>query len=470
MNARLAWMVFAGAAAVLVGHNAGAQALDRSKQPIASPASAFKFPAVTSRQLDNGLRVIVVEEHALPLVAVRAVLGVDSLLDPAGKEGLHALTMAMLREGTSTMTTEQQSAAIGALGNDVSPLRFTTISQNLDPSLALMADMLLQPAFPPAAFDRQKAVVAEVHSRRRLSQAAIGVREFYTHLLGAQDPMARSIIAPDASISSIGLEDVKAFYAANIRPNNAAIIVVGDVRAEEVVARVRQYFGAWKRGALSPRGATVSASPTATTIYLFDRPGAPQSFVYVGGLGPSRSSGDFAALETLAPVLGASANSRLQRSLRDQHAYMYSGTPFAVRWGAESTRSILYGSAAIGATKTDSALIEWMHGLRGIRDSSATQQEIEMAQLRLVGLLSAETETADSTADRLVYLVQNGLPLTYYDAYAARIEKVTREAVAGATRRNIDPDHLVIVVVGDRKVVEPALRAANIAPVVIVER
>jgi zinc protease len=207
----------------------------------------------------------------------------------------------------------------------------------------------------------------------------------------------------------------------------------------------------------------------STTIYLLDRPGVQQSYVFVGTLGPDRSSPDFAALEVMAPILGGSSGSRLYDNLRQRHSYMYSGTPATVNWRREPLPSVIGGSAAVATAKTDSALIEWLGELRAIRDREPTEREMTLARGALTGALPAQIETDDLIANRVMAMVQNGVPLDFYNSYGARIASVKPGQVRSAAAEYLDLSHLVIVIAGDRRVIEPALRAANIAPIVIVD-
>ena len=448
---------------------AAAQTIDRGHRPIAPPPAPFHFPAAHERMLDNGLRVIIVENHALPLVVVRAVLGVDSLADPAGKEGLFALDTAMLREGTEARTAEQQSAATAKLGNAVSPLRFTTITSNFRPSLDLMADMLMHPAFPSAALARQKAAVITAAESQRQVPATLARRLFMTKLLGAEHPMARGVLVSSASIERITRDDVVHFHDDYVRPNTTTLIVTGDVRVADAMRMIDKAFAGWKRGGTATPTIGPLARPSPTTIYLMDRPGIQQSLIFVGTLGPDRSSSDFAALEAMGPILGATPASRLQQNLRERHAYMYAGTPGAVVWRRVPWPSMIYGSAPIATAQTDSALIEWIGELRGIGERAPTEAEMALARGALLGALPAQIETDAGVADRIVSLVQNALPLDYYDSYVTQIGRVTAADVLAAAKRTVDTHKLVIVVVGDREAIESALRATNIAPVVIVD-
>jgi zinc protease len=461
-------IALAGAALTTAARPAIAQTLDRTKQPSAATPAPFVFPKVQSHTIPNGLRVILIEDHSLPLVAVRAVVGVDSLNDPAGKEGLFVLTAGMLREGTTSMTGEQLSAAATTLGNVVFPLRFTTITQNLDRSLALMADMLMRPAFPQPALDRLKGTLAATQQRQLQVAATIPNRIFLTQLFGAEHPLARTAIASEATMAPITRDDLQRFHQTFFRPNNTTIVVVGDVREADVVSAVTKSFGAWEPGVIP--AVSIDAAPPSrpTTIYLLDRPGAQQSYVAVGTLGPDRSSPDFAALDVMAPILGASGGSRLYQNLRERHSYMYSGTPAALTWRRGATPAVIGGSAAISTAKTDSALIEWLAELRGAAQRPPTEQEMVLARGALTGALPAQIETDDLLANRVMAMIQNDVPLDFYNSYGDRIAAVTPAGVTAAAAKHLDLSRLVIVVAGDRKTVEPALRAANIAPIVIV--
>ena len=175
-------------------------------------------------------------------------------------------------------------------------------------------------------------------------------------------------------MATITREDLQRFHGAYFRPNNTTVVVVGDVNEAAVVAAVTKHFGMWQRGPVPAPPSVPAAPPRATTIYLLDRPGAQQTYAFVGTLGPDRASPDFAALEILAPILGASSGNRLAQNLRERHSYMYTGTPAAVTWRRGRTPSVIGGSAAVSTAKTDSALIEWLGELRGVVERQPTSR------------------------------------------------------------------------------------------------
>jgi zinc protease len=442
--------------------------LDRSQRPAAPPPPAFTFPAITRRTLPNGLEVAVVENHELPVVAVRVVTEGGGFVDPVGKEGVFQLVTGMLREGTTTMSADQLAEAFADLGNSVSPGGFTTITRNLDRSLELMGEMLMHPAFPQAALDRQKANLAANLQRAREQPGFVAQRIFSNVVYGAGHPYERA--ASDRSVAAITRDDLVAFHEAYVRPQNVKLVVVGDVTAATVLPRVERALGQWAQG-----GTTVSyevpppKGAGKTTIYLFDRPNSPQSVVTMGQIGPSRASEDFYALEVMNTVLGQLSGSRLSQNLREKRAFTYGINSFW-QWRRAPEVATFTGSSSIVAAKTDSALMAWMQELRGIRgERPVTDRELDFARTNRVAGMPATMESNDQVADAVANLLRNNLPPDYYQQYARRVSTITGADVASVATKYVDPENTAIVIVGDRKVIEPGLRAANIAPIVIVD-
>jgi len=444
------------------------QKLDRSKRPTAAPAPTFTFPKFASRTLPNGLTVAIVENHELPVVAVRAVIEGGGLVDPRGKEGVYSLVSAMLREGTTSMTADELAEAFSDQGNGVNPTGFTTVVRNLDRSLELMAEMMMHPSFPEAALNRLKANnIANVQRSKDVPQI-VAQRLFSTLLYGADHPYARS--ATEQSLASITRDDLVRFHDEYIRPQNVKLVIVGDITPATVIPRVERAFGKWPKG-----GTTVSYQipspnpPGKTTIYLFDRPNSPQSVVTMGQIGPSRTIDDFYALEVMSTVFGALSGSRLNQNLREKHAYTYGANAFW-QWRRSPEASTFTGSSSIVAPKTDSALVEWFRELRGIRgDRPITSTELDFARTNRVAGLPAQLESNDAVANAIANNLQNNLAPDYLDRYVKRIGDITADEVTRAATKFVDPDNTVIVIVGDRKVIEPGLKAANIGPIVIVD-
>ena len=443
-----------------------AQGLDRAQRPKAGPEPAFKFPNVRMPNvLANGLHVYVVEDHSVPVVAVRVVTSADSTLDPPGKEGLYAVTLAALIEGTATRTADELAAAAADIGTDVRPTGFTTTAALFPRALEVLADMVTRPKLDGAAVERRKTIQTAVARRVAQDPLTLPRHLFYSMLYGEDDAFARSLVLTEASIRSITAGDVAEFYGSHFRPQNTSIVIVGDVASADALAQVRHALGAWSGGGTAPTTLPAAAAGVRpTTIYLHDVPGA-QAYLFVGAAGPARTSAE----SYDADVMSALATARLQRALREKRSFMYSGST-GFTWRRAARPSAFVGSTLVAAQKVDSALVEWLSMLRGLRGNEPiSPDELAAARRSRVGSLASRIDGADLVASRVVELVRDTLPLDYFDRYAARASSLTAADLTAVAARVIDMDHLVIVVAGDRKVIEPALRAANLAPVVVVD-
>ncbi len=210
-------------------------------------------------------------------------------------------------------------------------------------------------------------------------------------------------------------------------------------------------------------------APRPTTIYLFDRPNSAQSTIFLGHPTPARSSKDFYALETMGAFFGGGTGSRLSQSMREKRPLTY-GVSHIVTWRGMNDPSSFFGSTNVDPMKTDSALTVWLSEIKALTSSQPTDAELRFARAATVGSLGTRIETMDQMANQLTLLARDGLPLTYYDEYVKGMSAVTAADVAAAASRVVNPANLTIVVVGDRQKLEPILRAANIAPVVVVDQ
>jgi zinc protease len=465
----------AGALGVLlaVASAARSQDVDRAGRPAVPPPPTFKFPKLQSHTLPNGIRLLVVEDRSLPLVAVRAVFAVDSSADPVGKQGLYAVTMAALRDATMSKTADQLAEEIADLGANVLPTAFTTTSPEFARALGLMGDMVMHPRFDQEAINRLKANRAATVRTMAQNPSILPRRIFFSVLYGVGDPAMRVFASSDSDVASITRDDVVGFYHEHVGPGTMTLVIVGDVLDRDAVAEAGRVFGGWQNSASAANVASTPAAlaggsiPAArsTAIYLHDVPGT-QAFVYLGAAGPVRGGADQYVVETM----GGLVNARMQQVLREQKSFMYSGSA-AVLWFRNARPSPFFGATSVDATKIDSALVAWLGLLRGLRaDKPVTPDELEAIRRNSVGVLPARIDGPDALAARVAELARDRLPLDYFDRYAAGMSTVSAADVAATASRYIDLDHLVIVVTGDRKVIEPALRAANIAPVVVVDQ
>ena len=450
-------------------------AFDRTAIPGAGATPALRVPTWTSTRLANGAQFIVSSRHNLPLVSVTIdfVGGADQY-DPAAKPGVGEFAGVMLTEGTSTKSGDDISNALQLLGTGVrigvggenGSISFLATSDKVERVLQIVEDMLVNPAFPNDAIERYRArrLVALTQAKDRTS--AIAQRVFPKVLYTDAHPYGRSVT--EQSVTAINRDDIVNFAKTYFTPNHAIITVVGDVDPTAVRATFDRVLAPWTGGGAAPSFSypTVN-SPKATTIYLVDKPGAAQSSFAIGLPGPARSTSDYFALEVLNTMVGGMFQSRLNANIREQKGYSYGvGSQFAYGKGPGAFQA----GGEIVTAKSDSALIEFMKELRGIRGGRpVTDDELKTAEDNLVQSLPQNFASVRVVNGSITDLYLEDLPQDYYQNYARNVRAVTKDDITRVANKYIDVDHLAIVIVGDRKQIEQPLKATGIAPVTILD-
>src|SRR5437762_5493759 len=464
-------VLVAFAAFGLIGTPLRSQVIDRTKPPELGPPPRVALPPIVTMQLANGLKLMIVEQHELPLADFVLLVGSGGTADPAGKTGVANLTAAMLREGTTTRKSLDIADQTSFLGISLFPqaswesstLSLHTPTAQLDSALALFADIALHPSFPANEFDRIK--------RNRLTELlqlqdqgpAIANLAFPAILYGSEHPYGAPLSGTESTVTSLSTADLQSYYQANFKPNNATLIIVGDVNPAQIEQKINALFGNWQRGDVPQLTYGEPPNAGATTIYLVDKPGAAQSSFRIGAVGVPRSTEDYFALTVMNTILGGSFSSRLNQNLREARGYTYgAGSRFDMRRAAGPFTA----SAEIVSAKSDSALLQFMKELNGIRQS-VPADELSRAKRYLQLQLPGNFETTQQIAAALVPVALYGLPLDYYNNYVQSVENVTQADVNRVAQQYINPGSLAIVIVGDRKTIEQGLRATNVGPISI---
>ena len=445
---------------------APAASFDRSVPPTLGEPPSVKLPPVVTRELPNGLKLMIVEQHELPLADFLLIVRTGGEADPPRKSGLASLAADLLDEGTMTrdaLAIADQQAYLGVQmqtgsGWDASTVSLHTPTAQLDSALALFADVALHPAFPEREFTRLRTQRITGLIQLKDRPQAIADRAYASVLFGDTHPYGRPLSGTEASVEKITREDAAQFYGTYFRPNNATLIVVGDVKPSDIERRIRALFGTWERAEVPATNYGSVQPPAATMVYLIDKPAAPQASIRIGTIGVPRSTEDYFALQVMNTVLGGAFTSRLNQNLRETHGYTYgAGSGFSMRRAAGPFTA----RAEVTGTKTDSALFEFMKELRSIRDTVPTT-ELAKAKRYLQLQLPADFETPGDIAGQLVPIVLYGLPLNYYDTYVKQIGSVAQADVQRVATKYVDPSRFAIVIVGDRASIEPGLKALNV--------
>jgi zinc protease len=444
---------------------------DRSKPPEPGPPPRVALPPIVTRELPNGLKLMIVEHHELPLADFVLIVGSGSTTDPASKTGVANLTAAMLREGTTTRKSLEIADQIAYLGVNLSPSsswESSTISLHtpvaqLDSALALFADVTLRPSFPANEFERLRKIRLTDLIRQKDEGPAIANVSFPAIIYGSGHPYGAATLGTEASIKSLSVADLQSYYQRYFKPNNSTLIIVGDVNPDTIEQKISALFGGWQRGEVPQLTYADPPKAAPTTVYLIDKPGAAQSSFRIGAVGVPRSTKDYFALTVMNTILGGSFSSRLMQNLRETRGYTYgAGSRFEMRRAAGP----FLASAEIVAAKTDSALLEFMKELNAIRQS-VPASELSRAKRYLQLQLPGNFETTQDIAFQLVPVALYGLPLDYYNNYVQNIEAITETDIARVAQQYINPGLLAVVIVGDRKSIEPGLKAINVGPVVL---
>lgn len=460
-----AWLL---SAAPLLGQTP-ASPLDRSRPPELGPPPPFDLPDIQHLSLSNGLPVLLLEKHGVPIVQVDLTILAGSVAEPADRPGVAAMTAAMLDEGAAGRTALDLADEIDVLGADLSAgsgehtasISLHVPVARLEPALALMADVTLRPDFPAAELDRQRVDRLTEILQWRDEPAAIAEIEFDRTLYGPSHPYGVPNVGTAASLAAMTVEDLQAFHERRYRPGSATLVVVGDVNPDAVQPLLERAFGAWE----APAEGTLEEPPVEQVaerrIFLIDKPGAEQSEIRIGRIGAARLTEDYFPLVVMNTILGGSYTSRLNQNLREDKGYTYGAySAFAFRpWTGP-----FEAGAAVQTEVTAEALAEFMKELGGILER-VPEEELERARNYVALGFPSTFQTVAGTAGALGELALYHLPDDYFDRYIERVLAVTAEDVLRVAAEYLDPDRVAIVVVGDLERIEAPVRALGLGPV-----
>jgi zinc protease len=438
---------------------------DRSVMPKLGPTPRFVPPPFVRRTLSNGLPLLIVERHELPIVTFDLIARSGETSTPKGKEGLGSLAASLLDEGTKTRDSLQiagEQAEIGAALVAAGELESTTVSlttltRHLERGLDLYADVILNPSFPEKELHRLKLQrLAQLKARAdHAEQTAAAV--FPRLPYGPDHPYGRPDAGTPASVQSITRDDATAFYKQIMVPGNATLVIVGDVHPDAITTAFEARLRAWTPGPVPPAPSVAPpASPPRRGVYLIDKPAAAQSVLKVGRIGAARKSPDFFNLRVMNAILGGQFASRINLNLREDKGFSY---------GADSNFSFLKGpgpfeaGATVQTAVTKESLVEIMKELTDITSRRpVTDAELSFAKQGIIQGFPGRFETTFAVAGQIAVLVTYDLPDDEFAHYQERVEAVTRADVDRVAREFITPANMSILIVGDRSQVEGSLK------------
>jgi zinc protease len=437
-----------------------------TQKPSIGPLPALKLAAPTTFTLPNGLRVIAVARHAAPIVALQLVVRSGADADPPALAGLGAATADMLDEGAGerdALAVARDLEALGAelfLGasRDGSTLSLSVPSPGFDGALAIAADIVLRPRLTEADWTRVQNDRLTSLVQRRDQPEAVAVLVADRVLFGDDHPYGRPPAGYERTVKAITAADLRRHYQKTWIPNNASLVVVGDFASEALAGQLERAFGAWKKGTV-PAIKPAAPRKQRPRLVLVDKPGAPQTVLRLVGPGAARSSPERPPLSLLATVLGGSFTSRLNFNLREQKGYTYgagSSFQFLRRPGPFSA------SASVFTKVTDAALGEFLKELGALRTGEIKPDELIKARAMLQQGLAESLSTTGGTARTFADVALYGLPLDEPVRFTRALQGSGAPQLKRLAGRAIDPGTMTIVAVGDRKTIEPGLRALGL--------
>ena len=430
----------------------------------------FTLPAGADKA--GGARMLVVEDHKLPLLTITVSMRAGSLFESAAKPGVADLTADQLNEGTQTKdymqiarATEKIGASLGAgAGAERAVVSVSGLSENTDELVALLADVLLHPTFPADRLAKAKFQAVARRSQEEVNPQFLSGQLTRQILYGASTPYGRPAPTP-AQIQAITADDLRAFYSEHYRNAPETLIgVAGDVKAGDIEKKLAAALAAWPAasGAETALPAGTFHPEEKTAIYLVDRPGSAQTLLTFTNLGIKRTDPDFFPLTVANYILGGSFNSRLNQDLREQKGYTY---------GVRSTVSTAKypGTWTMGGSVRNAVTAPAVTGFYSefarMQSAPVTSGELDAAKRSIVGSFALTLESPAGVLSRLLDVVDYGLPSDYWDTFPQRVQAVTPADIQRVTQTYLGTGRVQVIAVGEGKTIQSGL--ATFGPVTV---
>lgn len=459
---------------------AAASAVDRSTGvPVIAEFPGVAFPAIERHRLSNGLPVVLAHRPGVPVVRVSLLFDAGYAADQGRRPGTASFAMAMLDEGTTSLGALAIADRAESLGADLatgssldtSSASVSALAERLDDSVALLADIVRNPAFPPGEIERVRKEWLAAIGREKSSPDALASRLLPPLLYGEGHPYAIPFTGSgtETSIAELTREDLVGFQRDWLRPDNATLIVTGDATAARILPVLEKHFGGWQAAGSPrpPKALPEATRPAAPRVFLVDKPGAVQSNILVGQVLASSRAPHRLEMDTMNNVLGGTFTSRINMNLREDKHWSY---------GARSNLPDALGgrpwllSAPVQTDKSVESMRELQREIAEyVGNRPATGEEIAKIRNRDVRALSGRYETNAAVSGAIAEMVTFGWPDDYVRSLKSRLEAQTDEAVRAAARESLDPDQMTWVVIGDLKTIEEPIRALGLGEVRVLD-
>jgi len=421
--------------------------VDRSKAPLPAPAREIKIGEYQSFTLKNGLQVFVVEDHKLPRLQFSIQLKHDPIFE-GEKAGYVSIAGNLIGTGTASRTKAQLDEEVDFLGASLNTSAYSlyasSLSKHTDKLLELMTDVLYNPSFEQSELDKLKTQTMSGIAAGKDDPGTIAsnVRGFL--LYGKNHPYGE--VATEKTVESITIEDCKNYYQTYFKPNNAYLVMVGDITLKEAKKIAAKNFSKWEAGSIKTESFALPKAPEKTFVALVDRPSSVQSIINITyPVELKVGSEDVIKVRVMNQILGGSFSARLNQNLRERHGYTYGSSS---QLSSDDLVGRFNASASVRNEVTDSAVHEIMYELNRIVNEPVTSEELQAAKASIAGSFGRSLERPQTIASFAVNTAKYSLPKDYYNTFLKRLDAVTIEQVQAVAKKYITPGRAYIEVVG----------------------
>jgi len=448
--------------------------IDRAKIPEAGPVPDFSLldeSKLNRSKLSNGLDLWLYRYKKLPVVQVYLVAHTGAFSDPVEKAGMTNLFSEMIDEGTQARNSLQIADDLDFLGTNFSTwssmdgcgVSMLTLQEFLDESLDVFADVVQNPVFPENELARVKQKVLTSILQEEDQPNVLANKAFVKIIYGNHHPYGYPRLGTQDSVNIITTEDLKNKYNTYFKPNNASVVVVGDIDLPDITEKLEHGLANWKSDNIHESKLPDIPDRDKVTIYLVNRPGAVQSQIRVGHRGINRTHDDYFPMRVMNQILGGQFTSRINLNLREDKGYTYGA---ASLWEMRKFGGHFVTTGGFQGEYTDRSVQELMSEITRMREAGVTGDELETAKDGLIRSLPRQFETPSQIATQLGIVALYGLPENYFDTYVENVRNVSEEAVQRVAKAYLHPDKVAIVVVGDVEKIKSSLEDLGIGDVV----
>jgi len=451
--------------------------IDRSKLPaLGTPVSAG-FPQIQRATLKNGMKVVLAQRTGVPTVVMDMMFNAGYSSDQLAAPGTASLAMNMMDEGTKNMNSLQINEKLQLLGASISTysdldesyVSMNTLKPSLEESLDLFADVVLNPSFPQKEFERLRQEQLDRIKREKSQPFSMALRVMTKFMYGEGHAYSLPYTGTgfEKTVSNLKRDDLITFYDRWMKPNNATLVVVGDVSMASLSSALEKRFGKWKSGSVPSKNIADVKAPKGNKLYFIDRPESKQSIIIAGHLTDPYGKVSEIAREAMMDVLGSQFTSRINMNLREDKHWSYGAGGIMIN--AKGQRPFI-GYAPVQTDKTAESVIELKKEItQFVNDKPVTQEELDKVKENSVLKLPGKWETNNSVSNSLDALVKYNLSDTYYQSYDQNVRSLSLKDVKAVSKELIHPEEINWFMVGDKAQVMEKLKKLDFDEIIEID-